>query len=127
MNNSDLKVVSLTSADIEALRLAAEFEQEVTDFSEEKRFWSINCRPKEELTAEQREIKRCIFEKLITYRDGKLGNLNGISELSKVPVVTIRDMINAVPTPYGVWIKVGRAIDVIERTNKIKARKELIK
>lgn len=124
MGSSDLKIVSLTSADMNALRLVSEFEKESDDFSEEKRFWSINCRPLKKLTDEQRAIKRYIYEKLMKYRNGKLGNLNIIAQRSKVAVVTIRDMINAVPTPYGTWVKVGRAIEAIEREDRIKARKE---
>lgn len=97
------------------LRVVAQFEQEEVDFSNEKRFWSLSCRPNETLSDERRDIKRYVHRKLLKYRDGKLGNLSIIAQRSKVPLLTIRDMINAIPTPYSIWLKVGKAIDDIER------------
>lgn len=115
MSVCDIGSTALTTADNEALNVVSLLEKETVDFSEEKRFWSLNCRPQEYLTDEQREIKRRIYRDLLRYRNGKLGNLSVIAQRSKVSVVTIRDMINAIPTPYGIWLKVGRAIEAVER------------
>ena len=118
-------VINLNTEEERILHVVAQFDQEDVDFSDEKRFWSLSCRPNEVLVDEQREIKRYIHQKLIKYRDGKLGNLCVIAQRSKVSLLTIRDMINATPTPYNTWLKVGRAIDDIERETEKIHRREL--